>query len=345
VEIQTRETTTTWPPRARPRVAAWLTLFVLLALPLLAWRSAISMPGRSYRGSLPALTRSQVLLASELERDVRELAGEIGERSARRHDALVRAATWIEDELSAAGYTPRRQHFADEGELFWNIEVEVRGSEQPDEIVVVGAHYDSALGTPGANDNATGVAALLALARRMHDARPARTLRFVWFTNEEEPHYREPTMGSLHSAYRSGQRGDRIVAMLSLETIGYFSDAPGSQRYPPWVKPFYPSTGNFIAFVGNTASRGLVRRAVGAFRAAAAFPSEGAALPAAIDGVGWSDQWSYWQQGYHGVMVTDTAPFRYPYYHSPGDTPDRVDYPRLARVTQGLRAVITDLVR
>jgi hypothetical protein len=132
--------------------------------------------------------------------------------------------------------------------------------------------------------------------------------------------------------------------MLSLETIGYFSDAPDSQRYPTLVAPFYPSTGDFIAFVGNSESRALVHRAVRAFRRHTRFPSEGAALPASVPGVGWSDQWSYWQQGYPAVMVTDTAPFRYPYYHSARDTADRIDYARMARVTLGLYDVVAELL-
>ena len=206
--------------------------------------------------------------------------------------------------------------------------------------MVVGAHYDSAPGSPGANDNGSGVAALLALARRC-TTRPARTLRLIWFANEEPPHFQEPTMGSLHAAYRSSQRNDDIVAMLSLETIGYFSDAADSQRYPTLVAPFYPSTGNFIAFVGNPDRAHWCTAVVGAFRRHARFPSEGAALPASIPGVGWSDQWSYWQQGYPALMVTDTAPFRYPYYHSRRDTADRIDYERMARVTSGLRDAIT----
>jgi hypothetical protein len=318
---------------------------MLLALPWLAYRSTISMPGRSFAGALPALTPAQSVLAAELERDVRHLARDIGERNTRRYRSLVTAAEWIEGELTAAGYTPRRQHFSADDKTCWNIEVEVRGQRFPQQIVLVGAHYDSAPGSPGADDNGSGVAALLALARRMHDARPARTLRLVWFTNEEPPHFQEPTMGSLHAAYRSSQRSDDIVGMLSLETIGYYSDAPNSQHYPALVEPFYPAEGNFVAFVGNSASRALVRQVVGAFRGAARFPSQGGALPASIAGVAWSDQWSFWRLGYPALMVTDTAPFRYPYYHSARDTFDRVDYARLARVTAGVQAAVADLLR
>jgi hypothetical protein len=328
----------------RARLPFVIAAVATLAMPALALWSAIWMPGRSYRGALPALTAEQSALAAELAGDVRELAGHYGERSSRRYAMLVHAADWIDWQLRAAGYVPHQQTFRVDEDEYWNIQVDIPGTSLPNEIVVVGAHYDSATGSPGANDNGSGVAALLALARRFHHQRPARTLRLIWFANEEQPHFQEPTMGSLHAAYRSSQRSDDIVAMLSLETIGYFSDAPDSQRYPTLVAPFYPSTGNFIAFVGNPASRALVHRVVGAFRRHARFPSEGAALPASVPGVGWSDQWSYWQQGYPAVMVTDTAPFRYPYYHSARDTADRLDYARMARVTLGLRDVVAELL-
>jgi hypothetical protein len=328
----------------QPRLPLAVAVLALIALPALAFWSAIWMPGRSYRGQLPAPTAEQAALAGELARDVRELAGHYGERNSRRYAMLVHVADWIDRQLRAIGYAPHQQTFHVDEQAYWNIEVEIPGTSLPNEIVVVGAHYDSAPGSPGANDNGSGVAALLALARRFHDRPLARTLRLVWFANEEPPHFQEPTMGSLHAAYRSSQRSDDIVAMLSLETIGYYADAPDSQRYPTLVAPFYPSTGDFIAFVGNSQSRALVHRVVRAFRAHARFPSEGAALPASIPGVGWSDQWSYWQQGYPALMVTDTAPFRYPFYHSTRDTPDRIDYDRMARVTLGLRDVVSDLL-
>ena len=151
-------------------------------------------------------------------------------------------------------------------------------------------------------------------------------------------------MGSRVYARRSHERGERIVAMLSLETIGYYSEAKGSQKYPFPFGLLYPSRGNFIAFVGNTRSADLVRACIHRFRQEAQFPSEGAALPGAIEGVGWSDHWAFWQEDYPALMVTDTAPFRYPHYHSIEDTPDKLDYERLARVTEGLEKVIRSLV-
>jgi hypothetical protein len=185
---------------------------------------------------------------------------------------------------------------------------------------------------------------VLALAPAWRGRAARRTLRFVLFTNEEPPYFQKPSMGSLVYARRSRTRGANLTALLSLETIGYFSDAPGSQRYPPPIKLFYPSTGNFIGFVGNISSRGLVHRTIRTFRASATLPSVGAALPAFIKGVGESDQWSFWQQGYPGIMITDTAPFRNWNYHTGNDTPETIKYDRLARVVAGLDRAIEGLV-
>jgi Zn-dependent M28 family amino/carboxypeptidase len=224
-----------------------------------------------------------------------------------------------------------------------NVEAEIAGSERRDEVVIVGAHYDSVEGTTGANDNASGVAAMLALARTLAMRHPRTTLRFVAFANEEPPYFQTKDMGSVVYAERCKQRGERVVAMLSLETIGFYSDARGSQKYPPPLAALYPDTGNFIGFVGDRSSAALVRRAVATFRGATRFPSEGAALFAWLPGVGWSDQWSFWQAGYPAIMVTDTAPFRYPHYHTVADTPDKLDYDRMARVVTGLQRVVEDL--
>ena len=170
------------------------------------------------------------------------------------------------------------------------------------------------------------------------------TMRFVAFVNEEPPYFLLDEMGSNVYAGRCKARGDKISAMISLETIGYFSDAPNSQTYPSRVLgAFYPNVGNFIGFVSNVHSRTLLRRIVSLFRKHAKIPSEGAALPSFVPGVSWSDQWSFWRNGYPGIMVTDTAPFRYPYYHSANDTPDKLDYDRFALVVSGMEKVIEDL--
>jgi hypothetical protein len=306
----------------------------------------VSAPGHGGSGAAPA---DAAALADELRRDVGVLAGEIGPRHAWRRAALDEAARFGAAALEAAGLTVERHEFRapDHAEPFVNLVAQVAGGARAAEIVIVGAHYDSVAvdDCPGANDNGSGVAAVLAQARRFAHARPERTLRFVLFANEEPPFFLGDGMGSRVYASRCRARSERIVAMLCLETMGYFADEPGSQRYPPGIAWLYPDAGNFIAFVSNVGSRALLRRCVKSFRAAAAIPAQGAALPAFLPGIGWSDHASFWKAGFPAVMVTDTAPFRYPHYHARGDTPERLDYRRLALVVAGLRSVIEDLTK
>ena len=343
-------TTTRQPPnrrRWRHRML-WILcgLLVLVGVVVIgAWWTIIRMPGRSHRGSLPPADGQVRLLAAELRQHIVYLAQEIGERNVlRRPRELARAADYIEAELKKLGYEAKRQEYEVSRVVCCNLEAEIPGTTRHEEIVVVGAHYDSVVGSPGANDNGSGVAALLALARRFSGGKTGRTLRFVAFVNEEPPFFQTDLMGSWVYARRCRQRDEKVTAMLSLETIGYYSDDPGSQKYPQPFGLLYPSTGNFIGFVGNLRSRGLVRQSVGAFRQGEQFPSEGAALPAAIPGVGFSDHWSFWQEGYPAAMVTDTAMFRYPQYHQLGDTVDKIDFERMARVVRGLEKVVGVLV-
>ena len=299
------------------------------------------MPGKNVSVAAP-LSPDEMALREELRRDVQTLAGDIGERNVVRYSQLNAAAEFIENSFSRIGLQPRRDTYELNGRACHNIEVEIRG-ERP-EIVLVGAHYDSVFSGPGANDNGSGVAALLALARSFSGKIGQQTLRFVAFVNEEPPFFQTTQMGSFVYASRCKQRGDKIAAMISLETTGYFSDAPHSQKYPaPGLGFFYPTTANFIGFIGNFHSRALVRRAISIFRAQQKIPSEGAALPSFIPGVSWSDQWSFWQHGYPAIMVTDTALFRYRHYHEPTDTPDKLDYDRFALVVSGMEKVIVDL--
>jgi len=307
------------------------------------------MPGKNISKAAP-LSPDEITLREELRADVQKLAGEIGERNMWRYAQLNAAADFVEDSFSRAGLRPRRDSYELHGQACHNIEAEIPGHSQgaavssPPAIILIGAHYDSVLGSPGANDNGSGVAATLALARRVASRKTEHTLRFVAFVNEEPPYFLLDEMGSNVYAGRCKARGDKISAMISLETIGYFSDAPHSQSYPsPGLGIFYPKVGNFIGFVSNVHSRTLLRRVVSLFRKQAKIPSEGAALPSFVPGVSWSDQWSFWRHGYPGIMITDTAPFRYPYYHSASDTPDKLDYDRFALVVSGMEKVIEDL--
>jgi Zn-dependent M28 family amino/carboxypeptidase len=301
------------------------------------------MPGASWSEPIPPLSAGEQQSADRLRHHVEALAGRIGERNVGHPEALAAAAGYIRTAFSAAGYEVTAQPFTSRGLTVENLEVILPGSHSPQEIILAGAHYDSVAGSPGGNDNGSGVAALLEIARLLAGKALPRTVRLVAFVNEEPPFFYSEEMGSKVYATRAQERGDQIQAMLSLETIGYYTDAPDSQRYPFPFRYFYPDTGNFIGFVGNLASRRLVRQALGAFRASTAFPSEGVAAPGWITGVHWSDHWSFWQTGYPAIMVTDTALFRYPYYHSRADTPDKLDYAGLARVTHGLVAVIREL--
>jgi Zn-dependent M28 family amino/carboxypeptidase len=304
----------------------------------------IKMPNNTYTGSLPPLTDEELRFRDTIRQDVEWLAGEIGERNVQRYANLCAAADFIQLSFEQAGYEVKRQSYEVAGRTCYNIEVEISGDREANEIVIIGSHYDSVVGCPGANDNASGVAALLALARAFYGKDISRSLRLVAFVNEEPPYFRTAKMGSMVYAKRCHKRREDIFAMLSLETIGYYSEQPGSQHYPFPVGFFYPSTGNFVAFVSNLPSRWLVRKVVASFRRQVQFPSEGGAWPGIIPGIGWSDQWAFWRMGYPALMVTDTAPFRYPYYHTEQDTPDRIVYEHLSRVVVGLKLVVADLI-
>jgi Zn-dependent M28 family amino/carboxypeptidase len=314
----------------------------LLLLALLAG-SFVVYASRRRAGSKNGAPAAAAAVVDGLRRDVTALCA-IGERNTFHPENLHRAADLVERELAAAGYRVERQSYQTSEDIRSdNLIVEIPGRSK--EIVVIGAHYDSVLGTVGADDNASGVAALLALARRFAGTKPARTLRFVAFANEEPPHFQSANMGSYQYAKRCHERKEKIVAMISLETIGYYSDEPRSQHYPAPLAAMYPTVGNFIGFATNVGSRALLNRCVSAFKRGSKFPIESAALPEMVPGIGWSDQWSFWQFGWPAIMVTDTAPFRNPHYHEASDRPETLDYARLGQVVEGMAAVVEELTR
>ncbi len=330
------------PTAVLARVILWSPVAIVGILLAIAAHGALAMPGRSHRGPLPALSPAERELAGELREHVSVLVDRIGERNVAHPSQLAAAATYVETVLGREGRAPAVQSFSADGVTCQNVELELGGRNRAAEIIVIGAHYDSAPGTPGANDNASGVAALLSLARRFAARPTARTLRFVAFVNEEPPYFHGEAMGSHRYAARCRERGEAIVAMLSLESLGYYSDERGSQQYPFPLGWLYPSTGDFVGFVGDTGSRALIRSTIGAFRERTAFPSFGAALPATT-AAGYSDHWSFWQHGYPALMVTDTAFLRDPHYHEPTDGSAHLDYDRFARVVRGLEDVIARL--
>lgn len=318
-----------------------LTLFVLIVVS--SFLFFIRMPGSSFRGPLPPLTRQEQQSSELLEKHVQTLAGNIGPRNIWRPSSLSGTVAYLEKVLTDLGYDVCRHEFSAYEVTALNLEVEISGSLPGEEMVVVGAHYDTVSGSPGANDNGSGVAVLLELARLLAESRPLRTIRLVAFANEEPPFFFSQDMGSRHYAAESRRRGEKIVAMLSLETMGYYRDEPGSQHYPYPFSFFYPDSADFIGFVGNVRSRHLVRQAIASFRRHTRFPSQGIAAPSCFPGIGWSDHWSFWREGYPAIMVTDTAFYRYAPYHTFADTAEKLDYERMARVVTGLVPTLLDI--
>lgn len=283
------------------------------------------------------------MLEERLRAHVSMLATGIGERHIYRPRALHAAADYIRSQWAAQGHQVASQAYQLEGVRSENLEVTRVGAKRSSEICLVGAHYDTVPGSPGANDNASGVAALNEISRLFADLVPAMTVRFVAFVNEEPPFFFSRKMGSAVYAKAAKLRGDDICLMISLEMLGCYSDLQGSQRYPPLFKYFYPDQANFIAFVSNLRSRRMLHSFAKAFRANSNFPAEYLATWALVPGVAWSDQLSFWREGYSALMVTDTAFYRYRHYHTALDTADRLDYRRFAQVTEGLYRALAAL--
>jgi len=312
---------------------ARVTLVVALVALFFAETMTMTFPSTPNSGAAP-LTRQA--LADRLRNHVGRLAGEIGERNVFRAQALQAAAKYIRTEWAAQGYQVAVNSYTVEGVLSENLEVTLPGKSKPGEIILIGAHYDTVMGSPGANDNASGVAALLEISRKFAGLARGRTLRFVAFVNEEPPFFFWGKMGSMIYAKEVRTRGDDIRLMVSLEMLGFYTDQQGSQSYPPLLRFFYPDRGNFIAFVSNFKSRRALRQLVDAFRSRSDFPAESLATFEFVPGVSWSDHLSFWRENYTAVMITDTAFYRYAYYHTALDTPEKLNYDSMARVVEGL---------
>ena len=325
----------------RIRIAAALLVFALLfALPAAALLWMTSVPGSSHQGPLPPITEGEKELAARLEAHVRAVASE--PHNLEHPEALERSARYIETVLTGFGYRTQSQVFTAAGRQVRNIEAVIEPRRPDARTLVVGAHYDSYHDAPGANDNGSGTAAAIELARMLAglNGKSDLRIRFVLFVNEEPPFFKTGQMGSLVYAKRLKASGEPVLGMISLETMGFYSEAQHSQKYPWPLSMLYPGKGDFVAFVALTSSRSFLRRAVGDFRDVAPFPSIGGTAPGFVQGIDWSDHWAFEQQDMPALMVTDTAPFRYAHYHGPADTLDKVDHERLARVVSGLEKMI-----
>lgn len=301
------------------------------------------IPGHSYRGELPLLAETEEAVSARLRCDVVFLADTIGERNTDYPEGLTQAEDFISSRFRELGYGVRLETYSAGGMAVANVEATLTGQGNSDEILVVGGHYDSVPGTPGADDNASGVAVLLEIARHFSFCRLERTIHFVAFVNEEPPYFQTEQMGSHVYARGCLQRKEKIVGMLCLESLGYFSPEPRSQSYPAPLDKLYPTTADFITFCGNISSGSLLRDCVESFRATTPFPSESLIAPEGFFSIGWSDHWAFWQAGYPAIMITDTAFLRNPHYHRKSDVPEHLDYDRMTRVAEGLKHVVTRL--
>lgn len=279
-----------------------------------------------------------------LKRSVYALSGEIGPRGYLQIEALNRAEEFIVSKFRRYGYTVSFQSYEADGRIYRNIYVENRGRLIPERILVIGAHYDTVMGTPGADDNASGIAGMLELARLFSEKSCDHTIQFVAFSLEEPPFFYTKKMGSYQYAKALHDSGKDLIGMICLESIGYFTDTRESQFFPtPIFKLFYPDRGNFITLVSNLHSKGFLNQVKDAFGKGTNLPVESLSTFSIIPGIDFSDHRSFWKFGYNAVMVTDTAFYRNPNYHGKGDTPETLDYRCMAEVVQGIKSAIGEL--
>ncbi|HEY0017142.1 MAG TPA: M28 family peptidase [Longimicrobium sp.] len=293
-------------------------------------------------GDDPLKAQPPAVSPERLEAHVRMLADDFVPRDFANPANLDRTAAYIRQELAQAGGTVAEQPFEAGRSTYRNV-IAAFGPETRERIVI-GAHYDAAGPYPAADDNASGVAGLLELARLLGADPPAIRVELVAYPLEEPPFYRTPLMGSAVHAASLKRQGVRVRVMMSLEMIGYFTDAPNSQQLPlAALRPFYPSRGNFIAVVGKMGQALMVRRIKRAMKGASPLGVHSINAPRWVPGVDFSDHMNYWDAGYPAVMITDTAFYRNPHYHTARDTADTLDYDRMAQVVQGVHAAILAL--
>lgn len=336
-----RRNTNTTRSSQRRRVLFKLMLYIFAVAFLLvaALCFYVTQPVWGRRGD-----RSGSVDPERLEAHVRTLSEKLSPRDESRPESLDRVAAYIRREFESARGRPSEQTYQVGARTYRNV-IATFGAETRERIVV-GAHYDAAGPLPGADDNASGVAGLIELAHLLGKGNPPVKVELVAYTLEEPPFFRSEYMGSAVHARALKKEGAQVRAMFSLEMIGYFSDAPGSQRFPiSLLRLFYPTEGNFISVVGKVGQGLLVRRIKGAMLEASSLPVYSISAPRSIPGVDFSDHRNYWEAGYPAVMITDTAFYRNPHYHTAADTAEKLDYKRMAQVVEGVHAAVSELSR
>jgi len=313
-------------------VIAAIVLYPLVRTKYQASESHVLAPGE-----LPESARS-------LYRHVEALSVNIGPRSFKDCEALARTQEYIVKNLREWGYSPALHPFNYKGREYFNIEASIAGGGAPDEVIVIGAHYDTVERTPGADDNASAVAVLLEMCRLMKDFSPARTIKFMFFSLEERPAFATRSMGSEVYAKKQKEAGADIRGMICLEMVGYFSDKAGGQTIPiPLMGKGISTTPDFIGVIGNNDSKDLAAKVRGSIEAGSRVPVESLVASGMIPGVDFSDHRSFWRTGYKAVMVTDTAFYRNPNYHTSKDTIETLDFEKMADLLGGLIRAARDL--
>lgn len=320
-----------------------MTRVVISASVILFGASLVSTAGRA--GPEGSAGAGQEQMENDLRATVSYLAGEIGERSWSDPVKLGMVADYLQGRFRALGLNVRREPFTFRGGTYYNVVAEAEGTAKPEDgILIVGAHYDTATGTPGADDNASGVAGLLELARLAKKMPLKRTIRFVAFCLEEPPAFGTKEMGSYVHAKNTKNDKRAVYGMISLEMIGYYCGQKDCQRYPFFLFSwFFPDTGDFIAFTGDRRSRAFTRNVRDGFVTASRMPVETLNVMPHTAGSDLSDHRNFWEFGYRAFMITDTSFFRNSYYHTPQDTPERLDYARMGDLIRGLHAALRGL--
>ena len=284
-------------------------------------------------------------IASNAKRIISTLAADYPSRHGSRPEVLNAAASFIENEFRSIGYEVESQYYESHGTRVRNLLAERKGRDAGKPVIILGAHYDTVPETPGADDNASGIAGLLELARLLKGTSGHRTVRFVAFPHEEPPYFYSNLMGSRQYAGMLKESGENVLVMLCLEMLG-FAGERYEQRYPaPLMQALggYPKYGNFIGLVGNLKSLRMMSFVRSAMRKYCTVGVESLTAPGFISPMFLSDHSSFWKHGYPALMVTDTAFLRNPNYHLPSDTPETLNYEFLARVIEGIRATVLEL--
>ncbi|MFH1201398.1 MAG: M20/M25/M40 family metallo-hydrolase [Candidatus Omnitrophota bacterium] len=320
-----------------------LRLIIIAVFAFLIFKSS-TFGWRLFVKAKPKTNDADIFLSQRLKHHVLSLSDYIGERHVfTKYENLDKAANYITRTFQDHGYSVSAHTYKAYSKISQNIIATKLTEDNPKEIIVIGAHYDSVLGSPGADDNASGVAVLLETAKFLKDSETKQTIKFIAFVNEEPPFFKSKDMGSFAYLEECLKNKERISSAIILESVGFYSQRRYSQRYPPLFGIFYPDRANFIALVSNFKSRHLLKALKQSFSKNSTLNLETISTFDFVPGVDFSDNWSFWQKGIPAIMITDTAFYRNPYYHTAQDTAEKLDYDFMTLLAKDLSISILEL--